>query len=183
MTVAGFMMKSRLSVLLGLLVFLGMAIVAAPARTESDPLIVPGKSLGKVRIGETFEQLHAQLGKPTADDIAMGRVINSWVSPHSRLDVLLRRRDDPDTFYVLDARTNSAFFHTADGLAVGSSVDAIRARFPDAQPVDVSMLPGKPVYDSVAHGIAFETDGAGHCTAIVVHVPRQAVRISYLAMP
>ena len=151
-----------------------------PARadiTGAAGPIVAGKRLGDIYIHEPEAKVLAKLGKPAGQDMAMGREICVWhlfpADNPTRFDVLLHRNDAGDQILVTEIRVNSNAFATAHGIvAVGSALEDVLRHYPDVakRQLDAQNL---DVYDSVAKGIAFETDGSGRVTAIIVHRPRR----------
>lgn len=169
------------------LLFLPLAVVPAP-RPAAGRLIVPGRSLGSIRLGVAA----AASGLPTtpaaAGDAAMMKQWDTWYgarpadgSAPTELDVYraLRPGSDNGQKSVQAVRATSPWFHLANRLRVGARLREIRAAY-GALPLAITYcLPGgrRYLYDDVARGVAFETDGtaAGStCRAIVVHLPGRA---------
>ena len=168
-----------------LFLLLGLGLSAAgPAPAPADDfLVVPGRSLGHTHIGAPSSSL-SMFGKGAYDDAAMQKAWSTWFgarsadgSPRSELDIYTAPQDnDVDHHTVQVMRATSPWFHLANGLRVGSSLEAILAAYgklPLAATYPVHDHPHY-LYDDVARGIAFETDAKtayGCCVALIVHAP------------
>jgi hypothetical protein len=175
-------MKIAKTILLTLALSLANNGRAGIAGTQ-ETSIVPGVSMAGVSLGPKGEEELKKLGKPYRNDRGMSQTRQVWKS--------LRADGRLETFFVhtvnngvIDAkpvdgvtidliRSTTAQFRTADGIAVGSTLEQIRKRFPDSAPVN-----GTPtIFDDVKRGIAFEFSSApiNHsiCIAVIVHPPGQ----------
>ena len=148
--------------------------------TSSDQLIVPGQSIGKVRIGDADSIVIARLGKPDSSDAAMGKAWLFWISKneaHDRTGIFTTRNmgSDDETAHVSQVFVSAPFFLTAEGVRTGTGLDLIRKAYPSL--VQAAKLSGGAVvYDERARGIAFVIGGDGSCKAIVVHRPGVAAQ-------
>lgn len=172
----------------------GPAPADAPAPTE-EFLVVPGQSLGHTQIGAPASSLR-MFGRGAYDDAAMQKAWSTWFgprpadsSPRSELDIYTApQNNDVDHHTVQIIRATSPWFHLANRLRVGSSLEAIRAAYgklPLAATYPVHDHP-RYLYDDVARGIAFETDAKndfGCCVALIVHAPGKPVMQTELSMP
>jgi hypothetical protein len=146
--------------------------------------IVPGTSLEGIAVGPNGTAELKKLGKPYRIDRGMSQTRQVWKAfrPGGRFDTLFIHTVNngaidaqPSDGVTIDLiRTTATRFRTANGIAVGSTLDQIRKEFPGVAPVD-----GTPtVFDDVKRGIAFEFSDApiGHsiCIAIMVHTPGQS---------
>ncbi len=178
-------MRTSLILALSLLAFVFPLPVYAALAGAAGP-IVPGKRLGDVYLQEPEAKVIAKLGKPTGQDMAMGREICVWhlfqADNPTRFDVLLHRNDAGDQLNVTEIRANSNAFATAKGLTVGSRLEDVMKAYPDLTKhhLDEQNI---DVYDSVAKGIAFETNGSGQVTAVIVHRPGKESTISQVELP
>ena len=158
----------------------GLAGIAGTQETS----IVPGVSMAGVSLGPKGEEELKKLGKPYRNDRGMSQTRQVWKSlrPDGRLEtffihtvnngVIDARPADGVTIDLI--RSTTARFRTADGIAVGSTLEQIRKSFPDSAPVN-----GTPtIFDDVKRGIAFEFSSApiNHsiCIAVMVHPPGQS---------
>lgn len=154
---------------------------------DTDWLVVPGRSLGHIQLGAAAASL-AALGKAGYGDAAMQKAWTTWYgSPsglgasRSQLDVYTAPwHNDVDHHAVQVVRATSPWFHLAGGLRAGSALGAVRASYGALPLAATYRVAGSSryLYDDVAHGIAFETDGTADtacCQALIVHVPGQAV--------
>lgn len=163
-----------------LTVSLGVAPTPTPAQ-----LVVPGRSIGSLRLGTDPAVSLSPLGPPGNTDGAMLKAWATWYGqgrPPAQLDVYTAPPpgDDGSHKSVQVVRATSTYFRLANGLRNGSTLTQIRAvygRLPLA--TTYRLAAGKRyVYDDVARGIAFETDGtavSSHCRALIVHLPGRAV--------
>lgn len=173
-----------------LLFALGLLIPAHATPTDAPDLIVPGKSLGDIKLGETDAQLREALGKPSKEEAWMGKEICSWIDTKAgtRLDVRLHRSEGDNELTVTDIRTNSPFFHTADGLRVGSADAEFTRLYQDGIDLNFGHLAANQASDYVSHGIAFERSAfekgvKPKVAAIIVHAPGQHVQLLSNTLP
>lgn len=152
-------------------------------------LIVPGRSIGKIQLGEQQAAVFAEIGRPDPragyeGDTAMGR---SWIvykgkSGHE-LDVYtVRGVNDsaahPEQF-VRQVRVDSPLFHMKDGTKVGSLLEAIHLALSHT----MTSKSGLGLWDCQAGGIAFEVKrdphGRWRCSAIVIHEKGKSILNAY----
>ena len=179
-------------ILLGLGLSLATSFSATPAPNR---LIVPGRSLGNLRLGENSATALPPLGKASAGDAAMQKAWGTWYgrkpangSAPTQLDVYTApQNNDVDNHTVQVVRATSSWFQLANGLSAGSRLSTIRAvygRLPLATSYRLA-AGNRYLYDDVQKGVAFEIDGtasSSRCRAIIVHVPGKAVTSTYLSM-
>lgn len=176
------MLRSLLVPLLGLL----LPIAPPPAQ-----LVVPGRSLGNLKLGVDVATL-ASYGPAAYGDNAMQKGWNTWFGtgrPAAQLDVYSTLMPGQDTHKAVQVvRATSPYFCLANGLHNGSALRQIQAyygKLPLASSYQLKVGP-RYLYDDVAHGIAFELDGkmpTSRCQALIVHRPGQPAAKTYLAMP
>lgn len=161
-----------------------MLLVSAPATARQPNLILPGRSVGHVRIGaEVPTSLRSsEFGD---GDSAMGRSYGEYRSLHPRgqgrayaLGIFTVRKPENGRSPVGQIRVESPWFMTTNGISTASSLSQIRKRFRHLKVAEVLTQDGTgkqiDVYDDQAAGIAFQIWGkgsqsAGHCAAIFVH--------------
>jgi hypothetical protein len=158
---------------------------ADTAATDTARRVTPGRSLGRLRLGEDAATALAPLGKPAFGDAAMQKAWGTWYTqgqPSTQLDVYTAPQgNDVDHHTVQLVRATAPVFRLANGLHVGSTLAAIQQAY--AQPLpqagSYQLKAGRRfLYDDVAGGVAFETDGPGagsQCRALIVHLPGRAV--------
>ncbi len=163
-------------------------LLAAPTPAQ---LVVPGRSLGSLKLGTDAATL-AAYGPADYGDAAMQKAWATWFGtghPPAQLDVYSTMTPGQDTHQSVQVvRATSTYFRLANGLRNGSTLHQIQTcygRLPLAARYQLKAGP-RYLYDDVARGIAFELDGTAstsHCRALVVHQPGQAAAKTYLAMP
>jgi hypothetical protein len=168
---------------------LGLFLPTTP--TPPAQLVVPGRSLGSLKIGADVAAM-AAYGPADYGDAAMQKAWATWFGsghPAAQLDVYSTMIPGQDTHKSVQViRATSAYFRLANGLRNGSTLRQIQAyygKLPLATSYQLKTGP-RYLYDDVKRGIAFELDGqksASHCRALVVHQPGQAAVKTYLAMP
>jgi len=159
--------------------------------TPPAQLVVPGRSLGSLRLGADVATL-APYGPADYSDAAMQKAWATWFGtghPPAQLDVYSTMIPGQDTHKSVQVvRATSTYFRLANGLRNGSTLRQIQAcygKLPLATSYQLK-AGARYLYDDVAHGIAFELDGttsASYCRALVVHLPGQAAAKTYLTMP
>lgn len=147
---------------------------------SSDQLVVPGQSIGQVRIGDADSTVIARLGKPDSSDAAMGKAWLFWISKneaHDRTGVFTTRKmgTDDETARVSQVLVSAPFFLTKEGARTGDGLEALRKAYPSLTQT-AKLSGGAVLYDARDRGIAFIVGGDGSCKAIVVHRPGVAVQ-------
>lgn len=167
---------------------LGLLSLAAPTPAQ---LVVPGRSLGNLRLGADVA-IMAAYGPADYGDAAMQKAWATWFGtghPPAQLDVYSTMIPGQDTHKSVQVvRATSTYFRLANGLRNGSTLHQIQACYGQLPLASSYRLKAgqRYLYDDVKRGIAFEVDGTtstSHCRALVVHLPGQAAAKTYLAMP
>src|SRR6267378_4728711 len=173
------------------------------AGPSPSSLIEPGLGVGQVRIGESREAVHRALGKPAAEDAAMGgKLTEVWRSGPGLGNKANGREEELQVYFqgpgaggnqrkpteVVQIRVTSAYFRTASGISVNSSLAEIKKVYPHSEseedkdweeslPPGSDKSPKEGLVDQVA-GIAFEFRGGARANAdkpnycIAIHVFR-----------
>jgi len=98
------------------------AKTAQPAPSSSALLIVPGKSVGEVHLGDTQQAVRKLLGQPSGM-LLMGPFGGETYFYELGLTVYFR------SYKVTGIRASSERFQTAQGIGVGSSANFIRSQY------------------------------------------------------
>jgi len=142
-------------------------------------LIVPGKSLGKIYLGQDMQAVAGILRKPDAGDAAMGKAWGIWYDKDSstqketELSIYSAYKDSNMIAKdVKQIRTTASNFETADGISVGCSLSGFKSAYPDAelraQYAVSSSGDTTKLYDSKSQGIGGEFVN-NSCKAIAIH--------------
>jgi hypothetical protein len=156
-----------------------------PLFVPSDWAIVPGRSLGHVRIGANPSSVFDEFGKPSSEDAAMGKAWATWFGPQGgRLDIFSSRSPDADSrdrVKVLLVRVTSTKFRLASGLHTGSSSERFKRAYPRARTWGRyrSSVGRVTIWDDVRCGLAWETTPSGAVLAITVHAAGEPLPESF----
>ena len=168
-----------------LLGIFALAITPLPAQ-----LVVPGRSLGNLRLGADVATM-TSYGPAAYGDAAMMKGWATWFGsghPPAQLDVYSTMIPGQDTHKSVQVvRATSPYFRLGNGLRNGSTLHQIQECYGQLPLAASYKLKAGPryLYDDVQRGIAFELDGqtsTSLCRALVVHKPGQAAAKTYLPM-
>lgn len=149
-----------------------------------EQLIVPGKSVGKLFLGQDMQEIGTILGKPEDGDAAMGKAWGIWKDIaifSSYKDTSMTSKD------VKQIVVSGTGYRTSQGITTGSSLEAIKLVYPKLKQAAV-YTKGKDtlwIYDAVEDGIAFDLKRSGkdlQSSAITVHRPKEPVNSTYLTI-
>jgi hypothetical protein len=121
-------MNRLLRVSLLIFAMLGFASAATQAAADPPPgsqsqganLIVPGVSLGPVRLGMTETELYNTLGEPTSSFIGESATVYNYPTLSAYVDKRSHRIDR--------IATGSSIYSTKEGISVGSSMMAVSVK-------------------------------------------------------
>ncbi|MGX5687459.1 hypothetical protein [Arcticibacter tournemirensis] len=141
--------------------------------------IQPGKSAGKISLGQDMPAVGNLLGEPDAGDAAMGKAWGIWYDKDStageRSEIAIYSSYADSTMMVKNVkqiRVTNDTFKTKEGLGTGSSLADFKAVYPDMEPRSEYLHTASGdtlrVYDSKSKGLATEII-RGTCTAITIH--------------
>lgn len=103
-------------------------------KIDTMALIIPGKSIGKIYLGEEATNLNT-LGKPDGGDAAMGKAWGIWYVPDSKIQDYAIYTSYRDTSMkikeVKQIRTENSKYKLANGLKVGSSLSELENAYTD----------------------------------------------------
>nr|WP_068890225.1 hypothetical protein [Pedobacter panaciterrae] len=170
--------------------------VGAFPEYSGDLMIVPGKSIDKVFLGQDMQKVFKILGNPNDGDAAMGKAWGIWYLRDStdtkkgELSVYSSYKDS--TMFAKDVKqimVSASNYRTDKGLRIGVSLDEIKAVFPNVKRAAVYVNTVKKdtlvVYDAENEGIAFDVRNKGDqffTTAITVHPKNVSVNSTYLTI-
>ena len=161
---------------------------------EAEWLIVPGESIGKIKLGMDAAGLEKILSKPYVSNAAMGKAWLTWKGKRdehnnaTELNVYTTYKDSTmQEKTVQQVRTTSSSFFTADSLHVYASLEEISAKFPGLKKRAHYSEDGRSIviYDDEKKGIAFEIAEANEqqiCTGIIVHPKGKDVTEIYISL-
>lgn len=171
-----------------LMLTFGLCLLVFFCQAQNAWLIVPGKSIGQVKLEWPRDSLSV-LGKPDAGDAAMMKSWNIWygrkgdksVDSAHILAVFTAMRV-ADTQYVKQIRITSSMFKTDKNVGVGSSIATIKKAYPNLRLSKIYASANKKrriaVYEDKQSGIAFETKNprsrSAACTTVVVFDPGES---------
>jgi len=151
---------------------------------DNDRLIVPGKQIGAIYLGQDMKAVFDLLGKADEGDAAMGSALGIWKK--DSLAIFSSYRDSNMVVKaVKQISSASSSFNTAEQIHTGVKLAQLTAVWPALKKV-TAYLNEKTgdtlqVYDDIAAGIAFDVQ-KGLCTTITVHTKNKAVNSSYLSL-
>lgn len=154
-------------------------------------LVVAGRSIGEINLGEDMEGVGKKLGRPNAGDAAMGKAWGIWYSDDStakrRNEIAVYSSYRDTSMRVKDVkqiRITSNKFKTKDGLATGSTLEDVKSKFPTIKKLSAYLNEDKDtvaVYDAKKDGIGFEFL-KGKSIALTVHQVNIPVNATYLTL-
>ncbi|WP_343524223.1 hypothetical protein [Pedobacter sp.] len=154
-------------------------------------LVVPGRSVGEIALGEDMAKVGQKLGRPDAGDAAMGKAWGIWYSG----DSTAKQRDEIAVYSsyrdtsmrikdVKQIRITSNTFKTKDGLATGATLKDIQLKFPTIEKISTYLNENKDtvtIYDAKTDGIGFEFL-KGKSISLTVHPVNTALNQTYLTL-
>lgn len=162
------------------------ATVAATEQLMDEALIVPGESVGPIRLNEADSTVLDNLGEPDYSDAAMGKAVLAWYmtgdSPAYPISIFTARdMGNDETARIKQVRITSPYYTTSEGLCASSSLAQIAAQY-NTEQVETYAKNGEQyaVLDT-KQGIAFEVNPNDSCVAIIVYEPVGGVN-SYLPL-
>jgi len=152
------------------------------AEQEEYALIVPGKRIGKIYLGQDMKEVFDLLGTPDDGDAAMGSAVGVWIK--SSMTIYSHYRDSTMVVKaVKQISVASDTYYTAEKIATGMSLNQVKAAYPalkaSASYVNLKNKDKLQVYDDLEGGIAFDIQN-NKCTMITVHPKGKPVNAAYL---
>lgn len=167
-------------------------LASAPAQNVDERfLVVAGRSVGEIALGEDMEEVGRKLGRPNAGDAAMGKAWGIWYSNDStakhRNEIAVYSSYRDTSMRVKDVkqiRITSNKFKTKDGLTTGSTLEDAKLKFPTIEKLSAYLNEDKDtvtVYDAKKDGIGFEFL-KGKSISLTVHQVNIPVNATYLTL-
>lgn len=154
-------------------------------------LIVPGRSVGEISLGEDMQTVGTKLGKPNDGDAAMGKAWGIWYSndstkgQRSELAIYSSYRDSSMRVKdVKQIRITSPQFKTQDGYGTGQSEVETKLKFPSMERMSAYLNEQKDtiwIYDAKQDGVGFEFL-KGKSISVTVHPINKTVNGTYLTL-
>jgi hypothetical protein len=116
---------AKFGVVIGFMIPAGGALSAATAEAKPGAKIVVGQGIDGVNIGATPSQVKKDLGKPIRSSHAQGETIFNYASPLYMTTVFSRG-------HLNGLLTSSKQFKTSKGIGIGSSPEAVKSAYPQA---------------------------------------------------
>ncbi|WP_090971746.1 hypothetical protein [Parapedobacter composti] len=157
--------------------------------TSNGLRLVPGRSVGGIRLDDADSALFRKLGQPDFTNAAMGKAVLMWYiradTPAHSLSVFTSREigSDDETARIRRIRVTSPQYETSNGIRVGESLRELSIMYPrDLHIVETYEDDGQQytIY-STRGGIAFEVDTHNRCVAIFIQKP-EASKEPYLPL-
>lgn len=143
--------------------------------TSDSLMLVPGRSAGVFKLGESDSLIRQRLGKPDFSDAAMGKAVLMWYTDTGSsypLSIFTSRdMGNDETARVQQIRITSPDFETRDSIHVGVTLAEISNTYAKSLRIVETYEENRAtysIYDTDA-GIAFEIDPTERCVAIIIH--------------
>jgi hypothetical protein len=161
---------------------------------DTHGMIVPGHKVGRFELGAKLPAFYKMLGKPVAEDAALGRSYVRWRVDGRKgqtIAVYALRTPKGDTSLVRQILVQGTEFMTSHGISAGSSIVAIWKEFPDLAFRDIisdGSAHKYELYDDEKRGIAIalrrgrDNERSAVRCAIIVHLPGEPVSDSLVSL-
>jgi hypothetical protein len=159
-----------------------------PATPDSAYLIVPGESIGHIKLGATGAKMNSILGPPDSTDAAMGKALLFWLNGAHYVAVYTVSDfgGTDERPKVQQVQVNSPRFQTPDSIGTGNTLDQIRQKYEQLKPLAHYRNEQQQqvyIFDARQQGIAFEvTLPDSLCSAITIHPKGENVTNTYLPL-
>lgn len=161
------------------------AVVSEEAKEiPNEQLIVPGKQVGVLYLGQDMKEVNEHMGKVDDGDAAMGSALSIWKK--DSITIFSSYRDS--NMVVKAAKqisVGSPVFNTADHIHTGAKLSQLIKIWPDLKKASIYVNEKTNdslyVYDDIAAGIAFDIQ-SDTCSRITVHTKNKESNGSYLSM-
>lgn len=166
--------------------------------TIGDPqLVVPGKQMGKISIGQDMEEVFKLLGKPDDGDAAMGKAWSIWKvkdgesgSDDGEMAIYSTYKDSTMSSKVVkQVMVNIGGYATKNGLQNNADLGHVIQGLPSLKQVSMYVDDSKKdtlyVYDSKEEGLSFDVKRANDqyfTRAMTVHPKNESVSNTYLTI-
>lgn len=149
-----------------------------------DKLIIPGKQVGTLYLGQDMKEILAELGPANDGDAAMGSALAIWNK--DSISVFSSYRDSNMVIKAAkQIAVGSSAYSTADHIHTGIQLAQLVHLRPElklsALYVNEKSSDTLKILDDVKAGIAFDIE-KGLCSRIVVHPKNKSVQSTYLSM-
>ncbi|MET4082047.1 hypothetical protein ABIB40_002003 [Pedobacter sp. UYP30] len=167
------------------------AVADGPGKILDEKyLVVAGKSIGQISVGDSLQKVNRILGNADAGDAAMGKAWAIWYTKDptttqtSEYCIFSSYKDSTmSSKDVKQIRATSILFKTQDGFGVDRTFDDTKAKFGGLKKVSKYLNEKQDtitIYDDASLGIGFEFV-RGRSTAISVHQPNKPIQSDYLS--
>jgi len=170
--------------------------VSKDENRSSNELIVPGKQIGKTKIGDDPETLIKNFGKPDSSDAAMGKAWLFWNGKRDEhnnktlLAVYTTYKDNTMKEKIVKLiYSTSSYFKTSNEVGVYSDLNKIKKQFPGLHQISQFKERNSErvihIYTNKNQGIAFETAEAREqqiCIAVTVYMPDENLLDLYIPL-
>lgn len=163
-----------------------------------DPqLVVPGRQMGKISIGQDMEEVFKLLGKPDDGDAAMGKAWSIWKlkdgeggSDNGEMAIYSTYKDSTMSSKVVkQVMVNTGGYATKNGLQNNADLGHIIQGLPSLKQVSMYVDDAKKdtlyVYDSKEEGLSFDvkrTNDQYFTRAMTIHPKHESVSNTYLTI-
>ncbi len=149
-----------------------------------DKLIIPGKQVGALYLGQDMKEVFAALGNANDGDAAMGSALAIWKK--DSISVFSSYRDSNMVIKAAkQIAVGSSAYSTADHIHTGVKLSQLIDTWPglklSAVYVDEKSKDTLKIFDDISAGIAFDIEN-GLCSRIIVHPKNKSVQGTYLSM-
>ena len=167
------------------------AVAEGPGKIiDENYLIVAGKSIGAISVGDSLQKVNRLFGNADAGDAAMGKAWAIWYTKHptttktSEFCIFSSYRDSSmKDKNIKQIRTTSILYKTQDGFGIARTLEDTRAKYSSLKLVSTYLDDLKDtitIYDDAEQGIGFEFMN-GKSTAVSVHKSNQPIQKDYLS--
>lgn len=160
-------------------------LLFAPAFAENSKAI-PGRSVGKIRLGSTYGSVRKIWGKPYFTQRKGSLIQEGWkIGNDADISAIFRFGK------VIQIATTSGHYITPQGISVNSSLGTIRKRLGNMRVVSFGEKHPDPevaehaihYYDDIKRGLAFELDMGAQANlaadvvphSLIIHYPKRRV--------
>ncbi len=161
-------------------------------QAAANDTIVPGKSIGNIKLGATTAEAITAMGNPDSTNTA-GTVMSWFFKPTGKTGdtslnsiTIFATSAKPDQSKIKHIRITSPYYKTTEKVSCGSTLTFIKMQYPDIKN-NPSVFKNSQeseilVYYAINEGIAFEINEATKCAGITVHEPGKKVSEIYTSL-